>query len=137
MNIAYTTSLKGQTMIRWTMAAAAVLASGWVQAAEISLEKVEVVSGDKEFATPAQVLVEEIEHRTGIKYPLDTGKAAAGRIEFRKSTEKDAVGSEGFAIATTEGSAPQVTIAAAGRRGALFGVGYLLRQLDCSKGKVG
>ncbi|MFO1095220.1 MAG: hypothetical protein U0992_18235 [Planctomycetaceae bacterium] len=105
-------------------------------AAEVNLDKIEVVSGDKEFSTPAQVLVEEIEHRTGIKYPLDSGKTAAGRIEFRKSTENDAVGSEGFAIATTEGSAPQITIAAAGRRGALFGVGYLLRQLDCSNGKV-
>jgi len=113
-----------------------VLAAG-VARGEFSLDKVTVVPGEgDEFRVPAQVLVDEVEKRTGIAWPVAPKPGANGAILFRAADANDKVGEEGFRIATETGKSPQITISAAGRRGALFGVGYLLRHLDCAKGRV-
>ncbi|MBL8851266.1 MAG: hypothetical protein JNG89_16410 [Planctomycetaceae bacterium] len=104
-------------------------------AAEIDLAKVAVVHDDQEFQSPAQVLIEEVARRTGIKLPTGAG-GATGQIEFRAAAAGENLGTDGFQMATTDGAAPQITIAAQGRRGALFAVGYLLRHLDWSQGKL-
>lgn len=116
----------------------AVMASaGGAAQAQVGLEKISIVAGEGEtFRVPAQVLVEEIARRTGITWPMADKSGASGSIAFRVAAPADGVASEGFKISMERGNAPRLTIAASGRRGALFGVGYLLRQLDCSKGHV-
>jgi len=121
---------------RFVLSAMLVAVAAGSARAEISLEKVTIVAGNgDEFRVPAQVLAEEVELRTGIAWPLaESGRQ--GAIAFRPAGANDNVGEEGFQIATQPGNSPQITISATGRRGALFAVGYLLRQLDCSKGRV-
>lgn len=123
-------------MMRWTIAAVAVLAAGSTHAAGIDLAQTRVVVRDDEFRVPAQVLVEEVERRTGIAWPIGAGAGNTVRIEFDIAAKADGVGREGFRIATTTESPNCIRIVAEGRRGALFGVGCLLRRLDWSAGKV-
>ncbi len=87
------------------------------------------VQASPEAATAATVLIEECERRTGLR--LDRG--GAGQPNIRISVQKGIVAAEGFHLATTESG---ITIAGADARGALYGVGYLLRQLEWSAGKL-
>ncbi|MCC7154635.1 MAG: hypothetical protein IT161_08675 [Bryobacterales bacterium] len=82
--------------------------------------------------TAAVVLVEEVQKRTGIRLPVVTGPPPADRaaIVFEKS---GAVQAEGFRIAT-EGAV--IRIGSADGRGALYGAGHLLRQLDWEPGRL-
>ena len=112
------------------------LVMGAVQA-QTRLEKINVIAEDSEaFDVPVQVLVEEVAKRTGIWWPVSSGAGALGSITFRSATPSDHVTPEGFRISTEVGDVPRITVMATDRRGALFAVGYLLRTLDWSKGRV-
>ncbi len=77
----------------------------------------------------ANVLVEEVDKRTGIRWRLE--QAAEGvRIEL---AEKPAAPAEGYHIEVQNGS---VRVTGNDRRGLLFGVGRLLRELRMERGAV-
>jgi hypothetical protein len=121
----------------WLIVLVSIASLPGLAQAQISLEKITVASGEGEtFRVPAQVLVEEVARRTGITWAIAARGAAAGSITFRAEAPANGASSEGFEITTEAGNVPRITIAAAGRRGGLFGVGYLLRQLDCTKGRA-
>lgn len=103
---------------------------------QASLETINVVVSDDEFRVPAQVLVEEIAKRTGITWPQVEKAGAIGSIAFSKPGGLEDIGDEGFSISTSPDKTPLITISANGRRGALFAVGYLLRNLECCQGRV-
>jgi hypothetical protein len=94
-----------------------------------------VVRGDGPgLATAATVLVEEVEKRTGLRWDRATEPPASGASIELSLAADGAPGPEGFTInAAADG---KVSIAGADARGILFGVGYLLRQLDWAKGKA-
>ena len=119
-----------------TLAMVVVAATATMAAAEIELHDCRVMTDLDEFQVPAQVLIEEIDRRTAVTLRIGAGDQKNGTIAFRASDADDVLGPDGFRITTTAARAPEVTIAAEGRRGAIFGVGYLLRQLDCAPGKV-
>lgn len=107
-------------------------------AAQIDLSKINVVIGedDAAFKAPSVVLVEEIAKRTGVIWAVGGQAGPQGSITLRVASQGDGIKPEGFRISTEEGSIPRITLTAADRRGALFGVGYLLRKLDWAQGKV-
>lgn len=112
------------------------LVMGTVQA-QTRLEKISVIAEDSEaFDVPVQVLIEEVAKRTGIWWPVSSGAGVLGSITFRSATPSDSVTPEGFRISTEVGDVPRITVIATDRLGALFAVGYLLRTLDWSKGRV-
>lgn len=97
--------------------------------------------------TAAVVLVEEAEKRSGIRLPVVTewpeGRAViaitpAGAAQgWRGSAPEAPAAAEGFRLKTDAvGGQPVVWISARDARGALYGVGHLLRQLDWGKGKL-
>jgi hypothetical protein len=111
--------------------------------AEIDLSRIQIMTGDNEkFGTPAQVLIEEVARRTGITWSITSTAGPSGVIRFetapsgKEPSGADSRAAEGFRISTETGSAPRITIYAAGRRGAMFGVGYLLRNLNWRQGHV-
>ncbi|MBI4560368.1 MAG: hypothetical protein HY706_22500 [Candidatus Hydrogenedentes bacterium] len=107
-------------------------------AAQMDLSKVRVVTaGDEElFEVPCVVLIEEVAKRTGITWSKGEQVGGEGAITLRKAAVGDGVAAEGFKISTEVGATPRITVSAASRRGALFGVGYLLRKLDWGPRKV-
>ena len=107
-------------------------------AVQIDLREFAVVvdGNDEGVKVPSSVLVEEVAKRTGITWAIGKQAGAHGSIVLRTAMQDDAIGPEGFTIRTEAGPVPRITIAAASRRGALFGVGYLLRKLEWSAGKV-
>ncbi|GMW03574.1 MAG: hypothetical protein AMXMBFR84_47080 [Candidatus Hydrogenedentota bacterium] len=125
--------------------------AGWAQAQptiDLGNATVVVRSGKVPLVeqTAATVLVEEVEKRTGIRWPVSTtwpkvGKAIAvlsgtsNTLKGKHVPTKGAItAKEGFAIAT-EGDV--IWIAGVDPKGALNGVGKLLRQLEWGKGAVG
>ena len=77
----------------------------------------------------AIVLVEEVEKRTGIRWPVEQ-TAAGVRVEIE---EKTGIRAEGYRI-EVRGNAVRVTGSDA--RGVLFGVGRLLRELRMERGAI-
>eukprot|EP00380_Ascogregarina_taiwanensis_P020811 284816438_3 len=105
--------------------------------AQVKLNELVVVADGEAFQLPAQVLSEEIAKRSGVTWPVvAVAEPAAQKITFLAAQPADEVPDEGFTIATDPGKRPNLTITAKRRRGAMFAVGYLLRQLECSKGQV-
>ncbi len=98
--------------------------------------------------TAAIVLTEEIEKRTGVKWPVASDwpvkswaiAIVSGReAEVGRRRAPARIGkAEGYAIATdlSNPDRPVLWIHGADARGALFGVGRLLRDLECRKGSV-
>ncbi len=118
------------------LCASLVFSFGAAQAVT-DLKEVNIITDDSPaFRVPAQVLVEEVAKRTGIVWQVSPAAGTSGSIAFRMATPADGIGPEGFSIGSEEHDVPRITIAAETRRGALFAVGYLLRTLDCSKGRV-
>lgn len=114
-----------------------------------------VVRGDEALEvekTAATVLVEEIEKRTGIRWPIQTDWPSAGPVIALLSGDAESLAgrsvpkvdretrSEGWTLHTapgsSEGSTGEVWILGADPNGALYGVGKLLRSLDWKQGKV-
>jgi hypothetical protein len=75
----------------------------------------------------AAVLIEEVEKRTQIRWPLNAGGSTAITLE------RGAGPAEGYRIRVANGG---VTVTGSDARGVLFGVGRVLRWLHMSKGVV-
>jgi hypothetical protein len=99
-----------------------------------------------------QMLVEEVERRSQVRWPVATtwpaetqSVVAVGPWKTRSSwlgphlaalaTAPDSIGAEGFTIASLPGGA-SVAVAGYDSRGVLFGVGRLLRELRLTAGRV-
>lgn len=124
-----------KTQFCWFAACLGVIFQSSMVRAEVDLSRATVVVEGEKLGVPAQVLVEEIATRTGLSLPMAEKPGDKGAISIRMAKTIDAIATEGFKITTTEGAAPSVTITASTRRGAMFGVGYLLRHSNWSKGK--
>ena len=104
--------------------------------------------------TAARVLVEEVKKRTGMNWPVSTGwpergaviaiSSGAGAPGWPQARPRPTGGDlaelrpEGFRLVLeAQGTPPRVVwIQGADARGALFGVGELLRKLEWAKGKA-
>ena len=75
------------------------------------------------------VLVEEVEKRSNIRWPVAPRATATPAITLSIAASKP----EGFSLRTT---GTGVSIAGHDQRGLLFGIGYLLRQLRMTQGRV-
>lgn len=95
----------------------------------------------------AAVLAEEVEKRSGVKLPVRTDWPAQGPViaitsvreapEWGRAVPAGETRAEGFRLLVEEsGGAPVVWIAGADARGALYGAGHLLRQLEYGKGRI-
>jgi len=82
-------------------------------------------------AKAVTVLVEEVEKRTQIRWPVAVTRPASGASIAISNT--GAGPAEGYTIRTTGGS---VEVAGNDARGVLFGVGHLLRTMRMSKGRI-
>lgn len=108
-----------------------------------TLQDVVIVTRDKRTGSTkiaAQVLAEEIEKRTGLKW-LITAKSPARVNKIILSIDNDATGCttkpESYHLqkAAKEGAC-EIHISGADRRGLLFGVGKFLRMMEWRKGAV-
>ncbi len=129
------------------------LSAAGCAAAELSLEQVVVICG-RQLPQPqqkaVQMLVEEVEKRAQIRWPVVHEWPAAGtpviligqaaevaKLGGARLPAGAATGAEGFQIQTASaGAAPVVAIRGHDDRGVLFGAGYLLRQLRMERGKI-
>lgn len=119
-------------------------------AAPIDLTGATVVTGGnhRSVRVAATVLAEEITKRTGLEIPAGNEWPDAGPVVIVTSgavqkvhgiSAPDAaagLSAEGYCVATFSDDRPIVWIAGADARGALFGVGYLLRKLEWREGTV-
>lgn len=100
---------------------------------------VEVTSpGERLVQKAAQVLVEEVTKRTRHQWPITTAPSGDRRPTIVLTVSAAAnQPADGFQLRTqvTQGI-PQLDIIGNDARGVLFGVGYLLRHLQMSKGQV-
>lgn len=137
----YATRETGNILRRTVSAGLAVLAAALLTAAaaaaELNLDAVRIVVEDRDrFEVPAQVLIEEIARRTGLTWATVERSGKFDQIVFRAPQGDEPAPAEGFQLKTPSEAPLQVHLIAASRRGAMFGVGYLLRQLDCRPGRV-
>ena len=146
------------TISRFTVAAAALVAmavfkSSAATALDLSKATIVVRPGKLSPAeeTAARVLAEEVEARTGLKWPITTNWPTRGHIiaissgtsspgwpkalPARSGSDLAERRSEGFRLAVQAGATPHsiVWIQGADSRGALFGAGQLLRSLAWEK----
>ncbi len=147
MNPVLYTGYRGVTM---TAMVALLLLVNVTWAEPIALTNATIVVGKAKNSTSlaATVLSEEIEKRTGVHWNVatewpDDGAAIAMTAGGARSLYGRAVpenchvtAAEAFAVHTETTTQPIVWIASADARGALFGVGYLLRKLDWRDGSV-
>jgi len=110
-------------------------------AGRIDLRRVTVVarSGDLPNAerTAAAMLVEEIANHCGVRLPVSTEWPEAGPVIAITSVPRGGTRPEGYRLYVEQhGSSPVVWIAGADARGALFGAGRLLRELDWAEGDI-
>lgn len=84
----------------------------------------------------AQVLQEEVAKRTRVRWAIvqDAPVGNAPRITLEVGTDA-ALPADGFEIRTQVATA-QIEIIGNDARGLLFGVGYLLRHLEMTKGQI-
>ncbi len=98
-----------------------------------------VVIAPKELSAREQkavaMLVEEVEKRTGVRWPTSASKPADERpaITIHVAANDPSRKRESFKVST---SPSVVEITGADERGTLFGIGYLLRKLHMTPGKV-
>jgi hypothetical protein len=78
----------------------------------------------------AGMLVDEVEKRTQIRWPL---AAQASGAVIRIAQQNGVAGREGYSLRATSGA---VTILGADERGVLFGVGRLLREMHMRKASI-
>ena len=115
----------------------------------IEVSRATVVTSGKASENTAKVLVEEVEKRTGVRWTIsgswpDVGPAVGlvsgntRRIGGESIPDRlHAPGPEGYAVLSQpDGDARKVWVLGADARGLLFGVGYLLRQLDWREGSA-
>lgn len=117
---------------------------------------VSAAQGDETEDVAATILVEELAKRTGIQLKIQqtwpesdrpviavTTRGAkadwSNRVPRRDDPKLPESQPEGFAIQVGDDpnqKSPAVFIVGADRRGAIYGVGRLLRELDCRKGEI-
>jgi hypothetical protein len=115
------------------MICVAVMA-GPVWAGSVDLRQATVV--DRDGGVAATVLVEEVEKRSGIRLPV-AGARPAGGVAIVVSRGAGGVKPEGFRLTVEDrGANSAVEIRGADARGALYGVGHLLRQVEWGPGKL-
>lgn len=114
-------------------------------ALDVSRAVIVVRSGDLPPAerTAAAVLVEEIERRSGTRLRIESRWPEQGPViavtsarsvpEWGRAIPETAPRAEGFRLRV---DGPVVWVVGADARGALYGVGHLLRQLNWAKGKL-
>lgn len=108
----------------------------------LHLETARIVLASPELHTVARVLAEESARRTGGTFPIgETADPKAPHIVLRLDVPDAGapMPPEGFEItleAPSEEAGVRVTITGADRRGALFGVGHLLRHADWAPGRM-
>lgn len=83
--------------------------------------------------TAATMLVEELERRSGIRLSITSERRAGAPVISIASDPSSGLKPEGFRI-HTDGAG--VAITGADSRGALYGAGHLLRQIEWGKGKL-
>lgn len=114
-------------MLLWPLAAMSCLGAG------LDLTNAVVVA-PKAFTgvenKAVQVLVEEVEKRSQIRWPL--GSTGAAAIKLRRGSGA----ADGYTISTTAGATPTVVVSGNDARGVLYGVGHLLRKLEMTRGRV-
>ncbi len=128
-----------------------------VTQAELDLSRAVVVvrPGERDPAEimAATILCEEITRRTDIALPIrdrwpsdnrpviaittrDGPAPWSHRVPSRAAADETAARPEGFAIRIVDGEPPTVFVLGADARGAMYGVGRLLRELRCQPGIV-
>ena len=94
----------------------------------LSQAYVVVRSRDPIVANAARVLTEEVEHRTGLRWPLGAGSPSDAQVILTVETgERAGVSDDGFQL-SIDPKTVAVEIVGTGPRGVLFGVGHLLRK---------
>jgi len=101
----------------------------------------------------ATILTEEVQRRTGVELPVrdrwpkgrqpvivittrDGREPWSQRVPRRKVANVPEARCEGFAIRVVDNASPEVFVVGADGRGAMFGVGRLLRELRCEPGTI-
>ncbi len=113
----------------WKFALLVSLAAPLVRAADLS--RALVIAADPAARIAAAVLVEEVEKRSGVRWPV-RGREEMGRPSVIVSTGAGGR-AEGYRIALERGD---LKVAGADGRGALYGVGALLRKMTLTSGKA-
>lgn len=104
----------------------------WSKGADVSTAVIVVQGDSPALETAATVLQEEVEKRTGLNWKR-ADEVPDSKPAFELVIDaSDAPGPEGFTI-TTEMEDSHVRIVGADARGVLYGVGYVIRNLDWRK----
>ena len=111
----------------------ALLAATTPALGAIDLGQTVILASGADVAKPAQVLSEEIEERTGLRWPVTEAAAATDIASIRLTLDAAAPGPEGYRIRTM---GRRIEIAGSDARGVLYGVGRFLRALDWAPGRV-
>ena len=89
----------------------------------------------------AQVLREEVEKRTGLKWTIDTAQGSYKNAIFLSSSNRfnsNGLNPEGYNLKINKKvDGYRISVSAMDARGVLFGVGKFLRMMEWSKGEVG
>lgn len=135
-----------QWTVRWVWVALLAVSSAVAEPVDLTGATVVAREADE---VPATVLVEEVEKRTGLRWPVtgewpehgavvavvsgDAGRLGGVPVPDRLRIDKR----EGYTLATdTSSGRPVVWVVGADRAGALFGVGKLLRSLNWRQGSA-
>lgn len=96
-----------------------------------------VVAGGREAELAASVFLEEVEKRTGLHLEV-AHEAPRGKPALVVRTGVEALAPEGFRVRESReaGGAPVVCVEARTLRGALYGVGFVLRHMDWGRGRL-
>lgn len=149
---------KAGSLILWLVALTCVPLHAAGEQLDLTQAVVVVSSGEREQAekVAATILVAEIAKRTNINWTIQTTWPSDGRpvVAVTSQTTRDSrrdqarrvddrlqppAKPEGFSISVTTGigdHSPAVLVAGTDSRGAMFGVGRLLRTLSCRNGQV-
>ncbi len=107
----------------------------WSRGSEVSKAVIVVQGESPALETAAVVLQEEVEKRTGLTWKRADEIPNAKPVFELEIDASVAPGPEGFTI-TTDEEKDHVRVVGADERGVLYGVGYIIRNLDWRKGEV-
>jgi len=110
------------------------LAGAGTRSTSIDLSTATVVAPAGDIA--ANVLIEEVEKRTGIRLPM-SAELPPRNTAIVFATGMSGLAPEGYHLHVDEsGPAPIVRVTGVDRRGALYGAGQLLRRIDWGPGRI-
>ena len=117
----------------WLAAFLVIIAAGSAWAQQVDLTRATVVTGShlsRQELKAVTMLVEEVEKRTGIRWPAANAPRHGPQIEIRSPASGPA---EGYHIQVRDNS---VELTGNDARGVLFGIGRLLRGVHMQPGRV-